>query len=148
MMLSSTRTLLPRLASSQLRPLFQYAPRTFASSALLHQSQRTPAPDLKLQLESEYTHTEPAWPHPVYTYEQMEQIVPTSPPSSPCNTDNNTTENLPPRLHKLVGLVRALRRPSPPLGLRLRNGLQTRRRRGIGEERSRCRSTEVLHERR
>jgi hypothetical protein len=76
-------TALPRLVSSQARPacavLLRHAQahnksRTFASTALVQMPQKQ-IPELKLKLESEYTHAEPAWPHPVYNAEQMEQIV-------------------------------------------------------------------------
>jgi hypothetical protein len=73
---------LPRLSSTQARPacaaLLRHAQnhnsRTFTSTGVAQKPHRK-LPELKLKLESEFTHTEPAWPHPVYTTEQMEQIV-------------------------------------------------------------------------
>jgi len=52
------------------------ATSTFTTTATSHtQRPGRNQPGLNLKLVSEYTHTEPAWPHPIYTYEEMEQIV-------------------------------------------------------------------------
>ena len=76
---------LPRLASSQFRPAcvvpLRHSPirRPFTSAAVVRHPDKPPA----IHPEAGHVHTEPAWPHPVYTHEQMEQIVVLSSSPSP-----------------------------------------------------------------
>ncbi|KAI5816077.1 alternative oxidase-domain-containing protein [Pyronema omphalodes] len=70
---------IPRLSTQHLRPmcgvLLHKTPsyrRDFTFTPVLRSMKRTP--ELRIQLESEYTLAEPAWSHPVYTREQMEHI--------------------------------------------------------------------------
>lgn len=80
----TTRAVCSRLATTHFRPacsvLLRHPPAyghtsTFTTTAVTHLPRSQAQPELKLKLESEYTITEPTWPHPVYTFEEMEQIV-------------------------------------------------------------------------